>query len=189
MTDLFQDYARALPGYEALKKNWGWTVAFGALLAIAGGFALSTVVMATAATVFFVGFAMIVGGFAEVFHGFAMRTWRHFFWMLVMGGFYILAGALVVRNPLLAASFITLMIGASLLASGIVRTYIAVQLPSGGAKGFLVFSAILTLVVGALIIAQWPSSSLWVIGVFLGVDLFFAGMGWVGVGLTMRNAP
>lgn len=188
MTDLFQDYSRALPAYETLKKNWGWTVAFGALLAIAGGFALSTVVMTTAATVVFVGFAMIVGGFAEVFHGFAMRTWGHFFWMLVMGGFYILAGALVVRNPLLAATFITLMIGASLLASGIVRTYIAVQLPSGGAKGFLVFSAILTLVVGALIIAQWPSSSLWVIGVFLGADLFFAGMGWVGVGLTMRNA-
>jgi aquaporin Z len=189
MTDLFQDYARAFPAYETLKKNWGWTVAFGALLAIAGGFALSSVVMSTAATVIFVGFAMIVGGFAEVFHGFAMRTWGHFFWMLVMGGFYILAGALVVRNPLLAATFITLMIGASLLASGIVRTYIAVQLPSGGAKGFLVFSGILTLVVGALIIAQWPSSSLWVIGVFLGADLFFAGMGWVGVGLTMRNAP
>lgn len=188
MSDAFQDYARAFPGHEGLKKNWGWTVAFGALLSIAGGFALSTVIMTTAATMIFVGFAMMVGGFAEILHGFAMRTWGHFFWMLVMGGFYLLAGAMVVRNPLFAATFVTLLIGASLLASGIVRTYIAVQLPSGGAKGFLVFSAILTLVVGALIIAQWPSSSLWVIGTFLGVDLFFAGMGWVGVGLTMRNA-
>lgn len=188
MSDAFQEYARTLPDYQGLKKNWGWTVAFGALLAIAGGFALSTVVFTTAATMLFVGFAMMLGGFAEVLHGFAMRTWGHFFWMLVMGGFYLLAGAMVVRNPLLAATFLTLLIGASLLASGIVRTYISAQLPSGGAKGFLVFSAILTLVVGALIIAQWPSSSLWVIGTFLGVDLFFAGMGWVGVGLTMRNA-
>lgn len=179
---------QAFPSYETLKKNWGWTVAFGALLAIAGGFALSTVVLTTAATVLFVGFAMIVGGFAEVFHGFAMRSWKHFFWMLIMGGFYILAGALVVRNPMLAASFLTLLIGASLMASGIVRTYISVQLPSGGAKGFLVFSSILTLVVGTLIIAQWPSSSLWVIGTFLGADLFFSGMGWVGVGLAMRKA-
>jgi aquaporin Z len=182
------DYAQVLPGYETLKKNWGWTVALGVLLAIAGGFALSTVVLSTAATVLFVGFAMIVGGFAEVFHGFTMRTWGHFFWMLVMGGFYILAGALVVRNPLLAATFLTLLIGASLIACGIVRTFVTVQLPSGSAKGFLVFSSILTLVVGVLIIAQWPSSSLWVIGTFLGADLFFAGMGWVAVGLAMRNA-
>jgi aquaporin Z len=182
------DYVRALPDYESLKRNWGWTVAFGVLLAIAGGFALSTVVFSTAATVLFVGFAMIIGGFAEVFHGFAMRSWKHFFWMLVLGGFYILAGALVVRNPLLAATFLTLLIGASLIASGIVRTFISVQLPSGGAKGFLIFSSVLTLVVGALIIAQWPSSSLWVIGAFLGADLFFVGMGWVGVGLAMRNA-
>jgi aquaporin Z len=188
MTDVFEDYTRALPDVATLRRNWGWTVAFGVLLAVAGGFALSSVVMSTAATVIFVGFAMMVGGFAEVFHGFAMRTWKHFFWMLVLGGLYILAGALVVRNPLLAASFITLMIGASLLAGGIVRTYVSVHLPSGGAKTFLVFSSILTLIVGALIIAQWPSSSLWVIGVFLGADLFFAGMGWVGVGLTLRNA-
>ncbi len=184
----FNDYAEASPAYETLKKNWGWTVAFGTLLAIAGGFALSTVVLTTATTVIFVGFAMMIGGFAEVFHGFAMRTWGHFFWMLIMGGFYILAGALVVRNPMLAASFLTLLIGLSLMASGIVRTLISVQLPSGGAKGFLVFSSLLTLVVGALIIAQWPSSSLWVIGTFLGADLFFSGMGWVGVGLAMRKA-
>jgi uncharacterized membrane protein HdeD (DUF308 family) len=182
------EYAQALPGYDALKKNWAWTVAFGVLLALAGGFALSTVVLSTAATVLFVGFAMIIGGFAEVFHGFAMRTWGHFFWMLAMGGFYILAGALTVRNPLLAATFLTLLIGASLLASGIIRTFISVQLPGGGAKGFLVFSSILTLIVGVLIIVQWPSLSLWVIGVFLGADLFFSGLGWVGVGLAMRNA-
>ncbi len=182
------DYAQALSGYDTLKRNWGWTVAFGVLLAIAGGFALSTVVLSTATTVLFVGFAMIVGGFAEVFHGFKMRTWGHFFWILIIGGFYILAGALIVRNPLLAATFLTLLIGVSLIASGIVRTFITAQLPRGGAKGFLVFSSILSLVVGALIIAQWPASGLWVIGTLLGADLFFSGMGWIGAGLAMRNS-
>jgi aquaporin Z len=177
----------ALPGSEQLKKNWAWTVAFGVVLAIAGGFALSTVLFSTVATVLFVGLAMMVSGFVEVFHGFKMRTWGHFFWMLVMGGFYILAGALVVRNPMLAATFLTLLLGASLLASGIIRTYIAVQIPSR-LRGFLVFSGVLTLIVGALIIAQWPSSSLWVIGTLLGADLLFSGMGWVGVGLSMKGA-
>ncbi len=66
------DHFKAPHEQEALRKNWGWTVAFGVFLAIAGGFALSTVVLSTATTVLFVGLAMILGGFAEVLHGFKM---------------------------------------------------------------------------------------------------------------------
>jgi len=171
-----------------LKKHWIATIVFGVLLAIAGGFAISMALTSTVATVVFIGFAMMICGFAEIIHSFVMRTWGHFFWLLLGGGLYLLGGALVVRNPILAASFITLFLGTALMASGIIRSYIAFQLPAGGSKGFLVASAVLTLIVGALIVAQWPGSSLWLIGTILGVDLLFAGMGWIGVAMSMRNA-
>lgn len=171
-----------------LKAHWVATLVVGVLLAIAGGFAINTAFFSTLTTVVVIGFAMMVAGFAEVFHAFVMRSWSHFFWLLLGGGLYILGGALVVRNPILAASFITLLLGASLIASGLIRSYIAFQIPAGGTKGFLVLSGVLTLVVGALIVAQWPGSSLWVIGLILGVELLFAGMGWVGVALSMRAA-
>jgi uncharacterized membrane protein HdeD (DUF308 family) len=95
---------------------------------------------------------------------------------------------MVMRNPLLAASFLTLLLGASLIASGIIRTFIGIQIPTAGPKIFLLASSILTLLLGAIIIAQWPTSSLWVIGTFLGVDLFFVGMAWIGVGLALKTA-
>ncbi len=186
----FIDEKNALPpeAVHALKAHWLATVLFGLVLALAGGFAVSAALLSTVATVIFVGFAMMISGFAEVFHAFAMRTWGHFLWLLLGGAIYILAGGLVVRDPIFAASFITLMLGAGLVASGIIRSYVAFQLPSGGNKGFLIASGILTLVVGALIVAQWPTSSLWLIGTLLGIDMFFSGMGWIGVGLSMRKA-
>jgi uncharacterized membrane protein HdeD (DUF308 family) len=52
----------------------------------------------------------------------------------------------------------------------------------------IAISGVLSLLLGAVILAQWPVSSLWVIGAFLGVDLFFAGMSWIGVGFSQKNA-
>jgi len=57
---------------------------------------------------------------------------------------------MVMRNPLLAASFLTLLLGASLIASGIIRTFIGIQIPTAGPKIFLLASSILTLLLGAM---------------------------------------
>ena len=174
--------------FSTLKENWGWTVAFGLLLSLAGAIALGSMTLTTLSSVFFVGAAMIVSGVVEVAHGFAMRSWRKFFLWLAIGVLYIVAGAGVIQNPLLAAGVFTLMIGGSLIASGFVRGYLAFQLPDTAPRIAIAISGVLSLLLGAVILAQWPVSSLWVIGAFLGVDLFFAGMSWVGVGVSLKNA-
>jgi hypothetical protein len=85
-----------------LREKWGWMVAFGALLALAGLAALGSVVGSTIATVYFVGVAMIVGGLAEIAYAFAVRSWKKFFLWDLIGLLYVVGGAAVVRNPLLA---------------------------------------------------------------------------------------
>lgn len=174
--------------FSTLKENWGWTVAFGLLLSLAGAIALGSVTLTTISSVFFVGAAMIVSGVVEVAHGFAMRSWRKFFLWLAIGALYIVAGVGAIENPLMAAGVFTLMIGASLIASGFMRGYLAFQLPENAPRIAIAISGVLSLLLGAVILAQWPVSSLWVIGAFLGVDLFFAGMSWVGVGISLKNA-
>ena len=173
--------------FSTLKQNWGWTVAFGLLLSLAGAIALGSVTLTTISSVFFVGAAMIVSGVVEVAHGFAMRSWRNFFLWLAIGALYIVAGVSAIENPLLAAGVFTLMIGVSLIASGFVRGYLAFQLPENAPRIAIAISGLLSLLLGAVIIAQWPVSSLWVIGPFLGVDLFFSGMSWVGVGISLKK--
>jgi uncharacterized membrane protein HdeD (DUF308 family) len=43
------------------------------------------------------------------------------------------------------------------------------------------------LLLGLIILAHWPVSSLWTLGIFLGVDLVFAGASWIGIGIGLRR--
>jgi uncharacterized membrane protein HdeD (DUF308 family) len=45
-----------------------------------------------------------------------------------------------------------------------------------------------SVVLGALILAEWPISGLYVLGIFLGVNLLFEGVAWVAMGLAARPA-
>jgi uncharacterized membrane protein HdeD (DUF308 family) len=40
---------------------------------------------------------------------------------------------------------------------------------------------------GLLVLAQWPASGLWVIGLFIGIDLIFYGAAWIALALGLRG--
>ncbi len=177
-----QDFTESAP----LRAKWGWTVAFGVLVVLAGFVALGSAVTATIASVLVVGIAMVVAGVGEIFHAFTVRNWKKFFLWLLIGILYIVAGFSVVENPGLAAGFLTLLLGAGLVASGLVRTFLAFQLPKDAPWGWVAASGLITLLLGLVILVHWPVSSLWVIGTFLGVDLIFVGATWIGIGLSLK---
>jgi hypothetical protein len=45
---------------------------------------------------------------------------------------------------------------------------------------------VITFLLGLIILAHWPVSSLYVLGLFLGIDLVFAGLGWIDVGIGLK---
>jgi len=129
---------------------------------------------------------MVVAGIGEIIHAFAIRSWGRFALWLLLGVLYVVAGISVYVNPLLAASFLTLILGAALVASGLLRIVIAFQMRSGTPWGWVVLSGVITLLLGGIILFHWPASSLFVLGVLLGIDLMFIGFGWILVGLALR---
>ncbi len=44
-----------------------------------------------------------------------------------------------------------------------------------------------TLLLGLMVIAQWPASSFFVLGIFLGIDLIFIGSSWLTIGLALKK--
>jgi uncharacterized membrane protein HdeD (DUF308 family) len=48
-------------------------------------------------------------------------------------------------------------------------------------------SGVITLLLGLLILAHWPINSVYMLGLFLGIDLIVAGTGWIGIGLGLRR--
>ena len=91
-------------------------------------------------------------------------------------------------NPLLTAVWLTLILGAALVASGVMRVFLGFNMKGGTPWGWVVASGLITLLLGVIILIHWPVSSLYVLGIFLGVDLVFAGATWIGLGLGLRQA-
>ena len=91
------------------------------------------------------------------------------------------------ENPLLAAAALTLVLGAALVASGIMQIILAFSMKEGTPWIAVVFSGVVTFLLGAIVLAHWPVSSLYILGLFLGIDLVFAGVGWIGVGISLKG--
>ena len=176
------------PGLAPLRAKWGWIVALGVVYVVAGVIALGSVVSATAATVFVVGIMMLIAGVAEVINAFQVKTWGKFLFWLALGVLYILAGFVAFENPLLTAVWLTLILGVALVASGIMRIFLGFSMKEGTPWVWVVVSGVITLLLGLIILVHWPISSLWTLGIFLGVDLVIAGASWIGVGMGLKQA-
>jgi uncharacterized membrane protein HdeD (DUF308 family) len=179
--------AEAASGLDPLRAKSGWITALGVVYIIAGLIALGSVVAATVASVFVVGIMMVIAGVAEVINAFQIKTWGKFILWLLLGALYIVAGFLAFDNPLLAAAFLTLFLGFALIASGIMRAVLAFSIHRTMPWMWVLLSGVITLLLGLVIVAHWPVSSLYILGLFLGIDLIIAGAGWVAIGLGLKR--
>jgi uncharacterized membrane protein HdeD (DUF308 family) len=173
---------------RALRARWGWIVALGIIFMLAGVIALGSVVMATVWAVTIVGIMMIMAGVAEIIAAFRVKDWgKAIFWGL-LGALYVAAGVIAFMNPFAAATILTLFLGIFLIAGGIVRMFLAWHMREAGKPwGWIVVSGIISVLLGAMIIAKWPYSSFYVLGIFLGVDLIFIGSSWLSIGLALKR--
>ncbi|HSI02430.1 MAG TPA: HdeD family acid-resistance protein [Reyranella sp.] len=174
-------------GIRALRAKWGWLVAFGVISMIAGVIALASVVMATASAVIIVGFMMLMAGAAELVAAFNAKDWSHRILWLLLGALYVFAGLVCLQNPFEAATFLTLMLGIALIVGGLLRIFLATQMKQGTPWVWVVLSGIITFLLGVMIVAKWPASSFYVLGIFLGVDLLIMGSSWLSIGLALKR--
>jgi uncharacterized membrane protein HdeD (DUF308 family) len=175
-------------GIRALRAKWGWILGFGVISVIAGFIALgSGVMLATATAVLIIGFMMLMAGVVEVVAAFNAKEWgQRILWGL-LGALYVFAGFVCIQNPFQAATLLTLMLGIALIVGGLMRVFLATQMKQGTPWGWVVVSGIITFLLGLMIVAKWPISSAYVLGIFLGVDLIFMGTGWITIGLALKR--
>lgn len=177
-----------LDAAKGLRHNWGWFLALGAVLMLLGMFAISAAWVATLATMLVFGTIMIVAGSIEAVVAFAAPRWSGFFLHLLNAVLSLVVGALAIARPGAAAAGLTLLIAAFFLIGGFFRIAAAVSLRFPN-WGWEVLGGSITLLLGAMIAAEWPESALWVIGLFVGVDLIFRGWTWVMLSFAVKRLP
>lgn len=174
--------------WESLRKNWFWLLILGISLIIVGLVAMSSSFIATLATVVMLGTLFLIGGAVEVVNAFWARRWRGFWMHMLAGILYVVFGFLLVEHPLASAAFFTLMLAAGLLIGGLFRILIALMERFHG-WGWVLVNGLISLVLGVMIWRGWPDTALWVIGLFVGIDMLFAGWSWVMTALAIRAMP
>ncbi|HJH24490.1 MAG TPA: HdeD family acid-resistance protein [Paenalcaligenes hominis] len=170
-----------------LYPRWGWFLALGVVLIMLGMGALTYAVMATLTSVIVIGVLMFIGGVAQLIHAWTLRSLGGFFWWTLVGLLYIVAGGMVIQNPIAGAEILTLLLGATLIGVGVLR--LGIWLMNRGQEGWLwlAFSGVISLVTGLLIALQWPSIGLWLLGMILGIDLLFQGWSMLWLGIALRR--
>jgi uncharacterized membrane protein HdeD (DUF308 family) len=170
------------------QRKWGWVVALGALFIVGGVFALFNVFAATIVAIVYIAAAMVVAGGWEIITAFQIRPWgRAALWGFI-GALTVFAGVAAARFPILAAVSFTAMVGALLITGGVFKLALAYHLRDLGRWELVALAGALSLLLGLLILAEWPASGLYVLGLFLGVNLLFEGVAWVAMGLAAKPA-
>ncbi|WP_392552685.1 HdeD family acid-resistance protein [Orbus wheelerorum] len=171
-----------------LKNNWGWFFIVGIILVILGFLALSYEFLATVFSIYFIGTLLLIAGIVQALHSFRLKGVGQTALWAVMGVLYIIAGILSFTQPIAVSAAFTLIISFLLIVSGITQIINALHNKGFPKWGWWLFSGIITLVLGLMIMMGWPNNSLWVLGMFLGIDLIFQGWAYIAVGLAIKSA-
>lgn len=171
---------------ESVRRHAGAILALGVLDIILGIGALVFVGFATVFSVAMLGAIFLVDGIAEVIFGIRTRQEGRLAYHLFVGVLVAILGGFILANPVANAAGITLLIGLLCLVSGASRV-LAVLFDGARGNGSVLWSGLLTALVGVLVLSRWPSSSLWTVGIFVGVSLLMYGSVLVRLGVGGRR--
>lgn len=171
---------------EAIHAHWAWFLALGIILIVVGMIAVGMPFVASLATAMTFGVLLLVGGAAQLVGAFWTRDWSGFLLSLLMGVLYSVLGLFFLRDPGDALLAITLLLACALIIGGLFRI-IGSAMYRFPQWGWVLVGGIINVVLGIMIWQQWPVSGLWVIGLFVGIDLIFTGWTWMILALSVKN--
>jgi uncharacterized membrane protein HdeD (DUF308 family) len=175
-------------GLEEIRRSWGWFLFLGIALTVLGVAAVVYDVAATFTTVLFFGWLLLISGIVQLVQAFRVGTWNGFFLYLLGALFRGFAGFLLIRYPVAGAQSLTLALGFFFIVGGLFRA-----IASGTVKfprwGWAVFSGVISVILGVMLLSRIGTTSLWFIGFALGVDLIFDGLAVFNFASAVHHLP
>jgi len=177
--------------FRHLRSHWCWFFSLGILLAICGTVAIivpAITVKTSLVGVILLGIALMVAGVATIVATIWAGRWSGHLLQLLVGVFYVVTGFLITDTPWQSAMALTLVIAAIFILVGLFRIVaaFAVRFPHWE---WSVLNGAITFLIGMVIFRHFPQSSLWVIGLLIGIELLFNGWTWIILSLAIRRIP
>src|SRR6516164_7411779 len=170
---------------QELVHYWGWLLAFGVGLVLLGIAAIGRAITATVATMLFFGRLLLLACGIEIAQAVMVGHWVGFFHHLLAAILFGVTGLILVTRPVLGAEVVTVFMAMFFLIGGLFQLIGSAWVALPG-WGWQALDGLIALVLGVLVLAQWPASGLWVIGLFIGIDLIFYGAAWIALALGLH---
>ena len=171
-----------------LHENRKWYLLLGTLLIIFGLVLLASLGMATLTVVTLFGVLMMIGGVLHLLAAFKIFDGSLRWLWALFGLLYIGAGYYAFKAPITTAVVLTNLLAVALLIGGFVRIFNAFMLKPMSGWGWTLFSGLLTLITGIMILAS-ADAPFWVLGLFLAVDILFQGVNYLSFAAAIKRLP
>ncbi|WMX44136.1 HdeD family acid-resistance protein [Streptomyces roseicoloratus] len=169
-----------------LRRGFGLLTAFGILLVVGGIVGLIYTGLATLTSMLLFGWLLLIGGIVGLLHAVASRGTGYFWLAAVVAALNIAAGAVVIRHPEGSAEALTMFAALLFLTGGLFRLVGSVVV-RGPQFGWTLLQGAFGLLLGVLVLVDWPDSSRYVIGTFFSLALLFDGLGLIAMGVGGRS--
>lgn len=133
-----------------------------------------------------VGILVMAAGIMRMIWAFQAGSLGKGVLVFVIGVLTLLAGIAVIANPLMSSAVLTIMLAIYFVADGLSELMAAFSVSEG--KGWLLFDAVVTIILGIMIFTGFPLAGTTAIGVFLGIKLLFVGITMLTVRSAVREA-
>jgi uncharacterized membrane protein HdeD (DUF308 family) len=172
---------------NGIKRASGWSIVLGILMIIVGIIAMLAPWESGLVITLVVGWCAIFNGVAQIIYGFRTHGGWHILLEVVLGIIYIIAGIYLLMHPRAGLLALTLLLASFLLVYGIFALVLAFRMRPRSGWGWVLFDAIVTLLLGILIWAHWPWNSAWVVGTLFGISIFVSGITRLMMSLAIRR--
>jgi uncharacterized membrane protein HdeD (DUF308 family) len=175
------------PVLQHAKKFTTWYIIAAIVFILAGIAAIVEPGMAALGVTLLVGWLLIFGAVAHLIATFRGGGAARVLWELLSAVVFAVGGFYMLSHPLLALGSLTALLGGVIIAVGIFEIITYFRMQREHPSGWILANGILALILGGLILAHWPSSSVWAIGTLVGVNLLFTGITRLMFGIAGRR--
>ena len=177
-----------MSGYMLTRRHTGWDVVLGGLVLVIGLVILGNAVVVTRISVQFLGWMLVLAGVVGLLAAALGRGSGLSRASAVGGAMALVAGLVCLRNVEAAALTLTLIIGALLLLTGVVRLFGAAATTEH--RGVMLVAGLVSTVLGLVVLLNLVDASYALIGVLLGIQTVIDGITTMVAGrLTVTAAP
>ena len=173
---------------ERLRTSWIWMAVLAVISIIGGVVALINPFAATLAATVMAGWVFALLGALQILQSFRVTGWPGFLWALLFGILTLVVGLSLIFNPLAGMVSLTLLVAVLFLITGVVKIMYSFSLRPLSGWGWVLASGIVSLVLGVMILGNFPWAAVSVLGILLAVELLSNGVLFLLLALGLRNS-